>query len=200
LFANSACAIGSVRIFQRFQLQRRIAQTHLSGWDPATTRELVWEGGDWLLYAFLTPAVFAISQRLPLVRPHLMRRGLLHLGISLLFCVIWAASGKVLHWALMLLFEPNTVRTAVQASQFLLQAGVDALSWLFITLPFGVAVYLCVVGAEHAIRYFIEARERDVQVARLSEQLSGAFRRLAGAGESALSFQHAQHDCRLRAR
>jgi hypothetical protein len=28
------------------------------------------------------------------------------------------------------------------------------LSWIFITLPFGVAVYLCVVGIEHAIRYF----------------------------------------------
>jgi LytS/YehU family sensor histidine kinase len=41
-------------------------------------------------------------------------------------------------------------------------------------LPFGVAVYLCVVGVEHATRYFIEAREREVQVARLSEQLSSA--------------------------
>jgi two-component system, LytTR family, sensor kinase len=35
-------------------------------------------------------------------------------------------------------------------------------------------VYLCVVGTEHATRYFIEARERDVQLARLSEQLSSA--------------------------
>jgi LytS/YehU family sensor histidine kinase len=51
---------------------------------------------------------------------------------------------------------------------------LDWLSWIFITLPFGVAVYLCVVGVEHAVRYFIEARERDVQVARLSEQLSSA--------------------------
>jgi two-component system LytT family sensor kinase len=48
------------------------------------------------------------------------------------------------------------------------------LSWIFITLPFGVAVYLCVVGIEHAIRYFIEVREREVQLARLSEQLAGA--------------------------
>jgi len=74
----------------------------------------------------------------------------------------------------MLLFEPNNARTAMQSGQFFLRAGVDALSWLFVTLPFGVAVYLCVVGIEHAIRYFIEAREREVQVARLSEQLAGA--------------------------
>ena len=48
------------------------------------------------------------------------------------------------------------------------------MSWLFITFPFGVAVYLCVVGIEHAIRYFVEARERELQLARLSEQLSTA--------------------------
>src|SRR5439155_21292705 len=36
------------------------------------------------------------------------------------------------------------------------------------------AVYLCVVGIEHAIRYFVEVREREVQLARLSEQLSDA--------------------------
>ncbi|MGH8310596.1 MAG: sensor histidine kinase, partial [Steroidobacteraceae bacterium] len=52
--------------------------------------------------------------------------------------------------------------------------GLDWLSWIFTTLPFGVAVYLCVVGVEHAVRYFVEARERDVQLARLSEQLSSA--------------------------
>jgi two-component system, LytTR family, sensor kinase len=47
-------------------------------------------------------------------------------------------------------------------------------SWIPTTLPFGVAVYLAVVGIEHAIRYFVEARERDAQVARLSAQLSSA--------------------------
>src|SRR4029453_15444566 len=58
--------------------------------------------------------------------------------------------------------------------EFWRQFGVEWLSWIFITLPFGVAVYLCVVGVEHAIRYFVEAREREVQIARMSEQLAGA--------------------------
>lgn len=57
-----------------FAALNRIAQTHLSGWDPVTTRDLLWERGDWLLYALLTPFVFALSQRWPLVRPHLTRR------------------------------------------------------------------------------------------------------------------------------
>ena len=53
-------------------------------------------------------------------------------------------------------------------------AGMHFVSWLFITLPFGVAVYLAVVGIEHAIRYFAEARDREIQMAQLSEQLSNA--------------------------
>src|SRR5262245_31772762 len=191
--ANFLCdTLTPVRISQRFQpwmlvsaawivpaifaVINRIAQTHLSGLDPVTMRELLWEGGDWLLYAFLTPAVFTISKRLPLVMPHLPWRTLLHMAISLLFCVTWATCGKLLQWALMLLFDPGAVRAAMQSgtTQFFRNAGVDWLSWIFITFPFGVAVYLSVVGIEHAIHYFIEAADRDVQLARLSEQLSSA--------------------------
>src|SRR5215831_13965251 len=157
-----------------FAAINRIAQTHLSGWDPVTTRDLLWESGDWFLYAFLTPAVFAVSKRLPMAQPHLTRRALLHLWISLLFCVAWATCGQLLRWALMLLFEPTAAHMAMQTWQFYRKAGVEWLGWIFTTLPFGVAVYLCVVGVEHAVRYFIEARERDVQVARLSERLSSA--------------------------
>src|SRR5215813_9908659 len=74
----------------------------------------------------------------------------------------------------MLLLDPKALRAAMQDAQFYHNAGLDWLSWIFITLPFGVAVYLCVVGVEHAVRYFVEARERDAQLARLSEQLSNA--------------------------
>jgi LytS/YehU family sensor histidine kinase len=88
--------------------------------------------------------------------------------------VAWATCGKLLHWALMALLDPNALRAAIEAGQFFRKAGLDWLSWIFITFPFGVAVYLCVVGVEHAVRYFVEARERDAQLARLSEQLSNA--------------------------
>jgi two-component system LytT family sensor kinase len=157
-----------------FAAVNRVAQTHLNGWDPATMRDLLWESGDWFLYAFLTPAVFAVSKRLPLAQPHITRRASAHLWISLLFCVAWATCGQLLRWALMLLFDPKAAQAAMQAGEFYRKAGAEWLGWIFTTLPFGVAVYLCVVGIEHAIRYFVEARERDVQLARLSEQLSSA--------------------------
>lgn len=159
-----------------FAVINRLAQVRLNGWDPATARELLWEGGDWLVYAFLTPAVFVISKRWPLAKPHLLSRSFLHLGMSLLFCVAWATCGKLLQFILIFLLDRNMLRTAMAAGpkQFWGSLTIDWLSWIFTTLPFGVAVYLCVVGIEHASRYFIEARERDVQVARLSEQLAGA--------------------------
>jgi two-component system, LytTR family, sensor kinase len=159
-----------------FATINRVAQVTLNGWEPATARELIWEGGDWLVYALLTPAVFVISKRWPLVKPHLVRRILFHLGMSLVFCVAWATCGKLLGFILNLLLNREMVRTLMAAGtkQFVAALAVDWLSWVFITLPFGVAVYLCVVGIEHASRYFVEARDREVQVARLSEQLAGA--------------------------
>jgi sensor histidine kinase YesM len=159
-----------------FAVINRVAQAPLRGWEPATTRELLFEFGDWLLYAFLTPGIFAVSKRWPLARPLLARRVVLHLLFSILFCVAWASCGQILRLLLISIFAPDTLQTAMQngMAQFWSQFGIEWLSWIFITLPFGVAVYLCVVGVEHATRYFVEAREREVQVARLSEQLSSA--------------------------
>ena len=153
-----------------FAAINRIVQAHLQGWEPATVRDVLFEGGDWFLYALLTPGVFALSKRWPVVRPHLLRRALIHLLFSILFCVAWATCGQILRLVLMLIFA----RDLLAGDQFWQKFAVEWLSWIFITLPFGVAVYLCVVGVEHAIRYFVEAREREVQVARLSEQLAGA--------------------------
>ena len=159
-----------------FAVVNRVAQARLQGWEPATTRELLFEFGDWLLYAFLTPFVFAISKRWPLARPHLGRRVVFHLFMSIMFCVAWATCGQVLRMLLLRVFAPQLFHQAMQngVGQFWAGVGLQWLSWIFITLPFGVAVYLCVVGIEHATRYFIDAREREVQIARLSEQLSGA--------------------------
>src|SRR5258708_22294571 len=138
----------------------QLAQARLAG-SPADLAQVLFESGDWLLYAFLTPAVFVVAKRWPLSRPHVVRHAVLHLGISLVFCAAWAAAGTVL-------------RLAVLPKSMWGSLGNNFVSWFFITLPFGVAVYLAVVGIEHAIRYFTEAREGEIQMARLSDQLTGA--------------------------
>jgi len=101
----------------------------------------------------------------------LLRRIVVHLLFALLFCVAWATCGEILRIMLTAIFAPQLLHNQQGGAA---QLGLEWLGWIFITLPFGVAVYLCMVGIEHATRYFIEAREREVQVARLSEQLSSA--------------------------
>jgi LytS/YehU family sensor histidine kinase len=138
-----------------------IAQNRLYHQGSLPWRAIIFDFGDWLLYALLTPGVFALSRRWPLQKPHLARRVVLHLALSLLFCAAWAGVGTLLR----AIVQPRALDEGV------IQSFV---SWVFITFPFGVAVYLMVVGIEHATRYFVEVRDRELQVARLSEQLAGA--------------------------
>jgi two-component system LytT family sensor kinase len=128
-------------------------------------RQVLFTAIDWLLYGAITPAVFVLARRWPLVRAAnkapIARRIALHIILSLLFCVVWATLGTLLR----LVIAPGSIGGSVWLS---------LVSWVFVTFPFGVAVYFAVVGTEHATRYFREAREQEVQVAKLSAQLTGA--------------------------
>lgn len=128
---------------------------------PPAIRSVIFSAGDWLLYGAITPFVFVLARRFPLSRPHLTRHALLHLAAALCFCAVWAGAGTLLR----LVVLPNTFDAGV---------GKFYASWVFTTLPFGVSVYLAVVGIEHAISYFVESQQREAQVARLAEQLMGA--------------------------
>src|SRR5437763_9905990 len=66
-----------------------VAQRRLNGDPPAGPQELLWAGGDWLVYAFLTPPIFAVSRRWPIARPHVARRAMLHFAFALIFCASW---------------------------------------------------------------------------------------------------------------
>jgi len=137
---------------------KEFAQGLLGGGDLPTWRALLWEGGDWLIYAFLTPAVFWFARRYPLIKGAIARRVPLHLAASIVLCAAWASGGVLLSLAL---FGSTPY-------------GRGVMGWLFTSLPFGVAVYFAVLGVEHATFYYFEARERETQAARLSAQLAEA--------------------------
>ena len=133
-------------------------QGRLGSREPATWRSIIWESGDWLICALLTPAVFWMARRYPVTRGTLTRTIPLHFGAAILLCVAWAGAGILLSWAM---FRSTPY-------------GGGAVSWFFTTLPFGVAVYFAVLGVAHAAAFFLEARERETQAARLSAQLAEA--------------------------
>lgn len=138
-----------------------MAQHHVWGGPPLQVADVLFSGGDWLLYALFTPVIFLLSGRFPLVQPRVERNAVVHILLSLAFCIAWASAGTVLK----LVLQPTSFDGGV--------ARFYA-SWIFTTLPFGVAVYLFVVGIEHAIRYFAENRDRELQLVRVSSQLATA--------------------------
>ncbi len=138
-------------------------QARLGG-RPPDWHWILFNSIDWLIYALLTPFVFRASRRLPLARPHLLRHISLHVLGALAMCVAWAALGTLLR----LQIFPHQENTTAQ------NLWVDFLSWVFITLPFGVGVYFALVGIQHSFFYFAQARERETQAARLAAQLSEA--------------------------
>src|SRR6186713_1665256 len=94
----------------------RIAQSRLSGDALPGVPDLIWAGGDWLVYAFVAPVIFGLSRRWPLARPPLARRTMLHLGLSLLFCASWAISGTALRLALGFIFGRGNSSAFVRAA------------------------------------------------------------------------------------
>jgi two-component system LytT family sensor kinase len=136
-------------------------QSNLGQRSPVQLRVLLWQGGDWLLFGAFTPIVFYLGRRLPLQRRHLLPRIALHLFAALAVCALWAASGTILRWLLL----PGGA--GIPTADF-------AVSWFFTTLPFGVAVYFAVLGIEHGIFYFTEARDQAERTARLSQLLAEA--------------------------
>ena len=82
-----------------------IAERRLGGEPMPSIRELLFSGGDWLIYAILAPLIFWVSNRWPIVRPHLTRRMIVHFLFAVLTCVLWATGGKVFELLLRLTFE-----------------------------------------------------------------------------------------------
>jgi two-component system LytT family sensor kinase len=118
---------------------------------------MAFEGGDWLLCGLLTPAVFWMARRYPLVKGSIARRIPIHLAAAIVFCVVWAVAGSFLSVAL-------TGSTPY---------GAGVRSWVLTTIPFGVSVYFALLGVEHAIFYFVQSHEREAQ---LAEARLGALR------------------------
>ena len=153
-----------------------IAQRRMQGEPPPHIAELWFIGGDWLIYGILAPAIFAVCDRWPVARPLVRQRLALHFGFAVVTCVAWAVGGKILQFAANWGFRREEARQFIAAAgdQFWQRATMDTVGWIFVTLPFGVIVYTCVAVLAHAMRYRSDAHEREMQLARVSEQLAGA--------------------------
>jgi len=159
-----------------FATMSDIAQRRMQKEPLPNLAELLFVGGDWLIYGIVAPAIFAVCNRWPVVKPLVRQRMALHVGFALLSCVVWAVGGKILQFGLNFTIRRDEALKVLAAlpDPVWLAITSDVVGWIFITLPFGVIVYTCVAVLAHAMRYLSLAQEREVQLARVSEQLAGA--------------------------
>jgi two-component system, LytTR family, sensor kinase len=155
LLIAAVCLVTAVLDGFQAYMQARIAG------EPVSWRAVTWQASEWLILGALTPITYSLSRRFPLRHPHLARNVLTHAAGALALCVGWAGAGVAMRLLL------GTSWKGVPLS-------VQLASWTLISLPWSVFIYFAVLGCMHAFAYFVEARERETQAARLTAQLAEA--------------------------
>lgn len=152
----AACIVPAVLdAFQTYMKGRLGGNGHVS-WS-----QVVFAGTEWLFLGALTPITYLLARRFPLRRDRIGRIIGAHVAGALMLCVGWATLGIALGLAL----------HSYPADGPLPQAYV---SWVLTSLPWSVFMYFAVLGCVYAFTYFVEAREREAQQARLAAQLADA--------------------------
>jgi two-component system, LytTR family, sensor kinase len=123
---------------------------------------VLFSGGDWLLLAAVTPIAWVLARRFPLRGETLVRTVLAHAAGALALCVGWASLGMLVG---MLLHHYPAQGDNIRGNY---------VSWILTTLPFSAIVYFAVLGAAYGVTFFLEARRRQAQEARLAAQLAEA--------------------------
>ena len=132
----------------------------LSGRTPPW-EEVFWQANEWLILGALTPLVYWLARSYP-IRPPLRARNILaHVGGALALCVGWSTAGAVTRWVLGI--GPS------DAPRMAYLTG-----WLLTTIPWGTFMYFTTLGCMYAFAYFVEAKEREAQAARLAAQIAQA--------------------------
>jgi two-component system LytT family sensor kinase len=155
LLVALVCLVTAVLDGFQIYMQGRI------GREPVSWRAVTWQASEWLILGALTPITYALGRRFPLRRPHLGRNVLTHGAGALALCLAWAGAGVAMRLVL------GTSWQGVPLSRQLA-------SWTLISLPWSVFIYFAVLGSMQAFSYFVEARERETQAARLTAQLAEA--------------------------
>jgi two-component system, LytTR family, sensor kinase len=135
-------------------------QARLNG-RTARWEEIVWQANEWLILGALTPLVYWLARLYPIRPPFRGRNIAAHFGGALALCVGWAGLGAVTRWVL------GIGPTDVSKLQYLT-------GWLLTTIPWGTFMYFTTLGCVYAFAYFVEAKEREAQAARLAAQIAEA--------------------------
>lgn len=122
---------------------------------------IFWQANEWLILGALMPLVYWLARRFPIRPPFRARNILAHVGGALTLCIGWAGLGAVTRYVL------GIGPTNVSRLGYLT-------GWVLTTIPWGTFMYFTTLGCMYAFAYFIEAKEREAQAARLAAQIAEA--------------------------
>lgn len=155
LLISAGCVVPAMLAVLQEYVQAKL------GGRAARWQDLVFQGGDWLVLAALTPITYYLGTRFPLRRERWKRTLGVHVAGAFGLCIGWASFGVLLG---LLLHHYPAVGSLSHAY----------LSWILITIPFSFLMYFAVLGCVYAFSYFAQAQEREAQAARLTGQLAEA--------------------------
>jgi hypothetical protein len=124
-------------------------------------RAVLMEGPAWLVYALLTPVIFALGRRFPLQRPRLGRHVAMHLLAAILGGILYAGVATA---------ASRTFTPIPRPTPF----GRMMLGWTLSALPLTTLAYFGILGVGAALAHLADARRREMDAARLSAQLAEA--------------------------
>ena len=124
-------------------------------------QDLVFGGSDWLLVGISMPLIYHLGKLFPLSREHLRVWLIVHSAAALGLCAGLTSLG----FCLGLLLHTIPSQGSLLRVYFV---------WMLSELPFSVAIYFALLGSVHAYSYFVEAKTREADAARLEAQLSEA--------------------------
>lgn len=155
LFISAFFAVpAALSVFQVY-VQSKIEQ------HPVKWQDLVYAASHWLMVGVFIPFIYRLGRRFPFSRAHSTGWIGIHSAGALGLCVGLTSLGFVIAATLKILpHYPSPLRAYV--------------AWMLSGLPFAVSIYFALLGCVYAYIYFIEARKREADAARLEAQLSQA--------------------------
>ncbi|MBV9880288.1 MAG: histidine kinase [Gemmatirosa sp.] len=135
---------------------QQYAKERFDGQPGVEWGSVVFAGTEWLFLGALTPITYVLARRFPLRRDRVGVTVAAHVSGALALCIGWATLGVLLGTAL-----------------HRYPAGNYG-SWVLTSVPWSVFMYFTVLGCVYAFAYFVEARDREAQQARLAAQLAEA--------------------------
>jgi two-component system, LytTR family, sensor kinase len=141
-------------VFQVY-VQSKVEQ-HTVKW-----QDLVYAASHWLLVGVFVPLIYRLGKRFAFSRARLRSWLFIHSAGAFGLCVGLTSLGFLVATVLEILPRYASLSKAYA-------------TWMLGGLPFAISIYFALLGCVYAYAYFIEARQREADAARLEAQLSQA--------------------------